>query len=49
VDLKLPGKQQELINVVAGAAKKPVVLVLLSGGPVDISSAKNDKNIGSIL
>jgi beta-glucosidase-like glycosyl hydrolase len=49
VDLELPGKQQELINAVAGAAKKPVVLVLLSGGPVDISSAKNDKNIGSIL
>ncbi|KAE8076704.1 hypothetical protein FH972_015338 [Carpinus fangiana] len=49
VDLKLPGNQQELINAVAGAAKKLVVLVLLSGGPVDISSAKNDKNIGSIL
>ncbi|KAE8077342.1 hypothetical protein FH972_015914 [Carpinus fangiana] len=49
VDLELPGKQQELINAVASAAKKPVVLVLLSGGPVDISSAKNDKNIGSIL
>jgi hypothetical protein len=49
VDLKLSGKQQELINAVAGAAKKPVVLVLLSGGLVDISSTKNDKNIGSIL
>jgi hypothetical protein len=49
VHLELPGKQQELINRVASVAKKPVVLVLLSGGPVDISSAKNDKNIGSIL
>ncbi|KAG2700953.1 hypothetical protein I3760_06G020500 [Carya illinoinensis] len=47
--LVLPGKQQELITSVARAAKKPVVLVLLSGGPVDISSAKYDKNIGSIL
>jgi hypothetical protein len=48
-DLVLPGKQQELIISVAKAAKNPVVLVLLSGGPVDISFAKNDKNIGSIL
>ncbi|KAL9394386.1 hypothetical protein Peur_013671 [Populus x canadensis] len=44
------------VNVAKGAdhvvlimAKNPVVLVLLSGGPVDISFAKNDKNIGSIL
>ncbi|KAB1199837.1 putative beta-D-xylosidase 7 [Morella rubra] len=49
VHLGLPGKQQELITSVAKAAKKPVVLVLLSGGPVDISSAKYEKNIGSIL
>ncbi|GLT64293.1 hypothetical protein SLA2020_367970 [Shorea laevis] len=49
VHLELPGMQQELIDRVASAAKKPVVLVLLSGGPVDISAAKNDKRIGSIL
>ncbi|KAL5844243.1 hypothetical protein ACOSQ4_010201 [Xanthoceras sorbifolium] len=49
VDLVLPGKQQELITSVAKAAKKPVILVLLCGGPVDISFAKYDHNIGSIL
>ncbi|XP_031266249.1 probable beta-D-xylosidase 7 [Pistacia vera] len=49
LDLLLPGKQQELITSVAKAAKKPVVLVLLCGGPVDISFAKSDHNIGSIL
>lgn len=49
VDLVLPGKQQELITNVAKAAKNPIVLVLLCGGPVDISFAKYDKNIGSIL
>ncbi|KAM7252894.1 hypothetical protein ACFE04_025512 [Oxalis oulophora] len=49
VDLVLPGKQQELISRVAKASKKPVILVLFSGGPVDISFAKNDKNIGAIL
>ncbi|GAV59275.1 Glyco_hydro_3 domain-containing protein/Glyco_hydro_3_C domain-containing protein/Fn3-like domain-containing protein, partial [Cephalotus follicularis] len=49
VDLVLPGKQEELITKVAQAAKKPVVLVLLSGGPIDVSFAKNDGNIGGIL
>ncbi|CAN1190357.1 Probable beta-D-xylosidase 7 [Linum perenne] len=48
-ELVLPGDQQKLITRVARAAKKPVVLVLLCGGPVDVSFAKNDKNIGSIL
>ncbi|KAF7816951.1 putative beta-D-xylosidase 7 [Senna tora] len=49
VHLDLPGKQQELINSVAKASKRPVVLVLLSGGPVDISSAKFDNKIGGIF
>ena len=49
VHLELPGKQQELLTNVARVAKKPVVLVLLSGGPIDISSAKDDRTIGSIL
>ncbi|KAM1225211.1 hypothetical protein ACFX2G_044956 [Malus domestica] len=47
--LELPGKQQQLITSVAKVAKKPVVLVILSGGPVDISFAKLDKKVGSIL
>ncbi|KAA3465297.1 putative beta-D-xylosidase 7 [Gossypium australe] len=49
VDLLLPGRQQELITSVAKSAKKPVVLVLLSGGPVDVSFAKDDPRIGAIL
>ncbi|CAL5386088.1 unnamed protein product [Camellia sinensis] len=48
-DLLLPGYQQSLITSVANAAKKPVVLVLLCGGPVDVSFAKDDPKIGSIL
>ncbi|XP_062098606.1 probable beta-D-xylosidase 7 [Humulus lupulus] len=47
--LALPGKQEELISTVAKAAKKPVVLVVLSGGPVDVSFANYDRRIGSIL
>ncbi|XP_056167228.1 probable beta-D-xylosidase 7 [Syzygium oleosum] len=49
VDLVLPGRQQEFITTVAQAAKKPVILVLLCGGPVDIRFARDDQNIGSIL
>ena len=49
VDLVLPGMQQMLIASVARAAKKPVILVLLCGGPVDVSFAKDDKNVGGIL
>ena len=49
VHLDLPGKQLELINGVAEASKKPVILVLLSGGPLDITSAKYNHKIGGIL
>ncbi|XP_016451673.1 putative beta-D-xylosidase 7 [Nicotiana tabacum] len=48
-DLVLPGQQEKLITSVAKAAKKPVILVLLSGGPVDVSFAKINPKIGSIL
>ncbi|XP_074380768.1 putative beta-D-xylosidase 7 [Apium graveolens] len=49
VDLVLPGLQQSLITSVAKAAKKPVILVLLCGGPVDVSFAKYNPKIGGIL
>ncbi|KAK9748967.1 hypothetical protein RND81_02G093500 [Saponaria officinalis] len=48
-DLILPGKQQLLIRQVAKAAKRPVVLVLLCGGPVDVSFAKVDARIDAII
>ncbi|KAK4483956.1 hypothetical protein RD792_011166 [Penstemon davidsonii] len=47
--LGLPGKQENLIKAVAAASKKPVILVLVCGGPVDVSFAKYDRKIGSIL
>lgn len=49
VDLGLPGQQENLITAVANAAKRPVVLVLLCGGPVDVSFAKENPKIASIL
>jgi hypothetical protein len=47
--LLLPGQQQSLITAVANAAKKPVILVLLTGGPVDITFAESNPKIGAIL
>ncbi|KAE8800365.1 putative beta-D-xylosidase 7 [Hordeum vulgare] len=47
--LLLPGQQQSLITAVADAAKRPVILVLLTGGPVDVTFAKNNPKIGAIL
>ncbi|KAG2300685.1 hypothetical protein Bca52824_037157 [Brassica carinata] len=49
VDLLLPGKQQQLVTEVAKVAKGPVVLVIMSGGGLDITFAKNDQKIASIM
>ncbi|KAF7813558.1 beta-D-xylosidase 1 [Senna tora] len=47
--LLLPGFQQELVSRVARASRGPVVLVLMCGGPVDVSFAKIDPKISAIL
>ncbi|RDX69859.1 Beta-D-xylosidase 1, partial [Mucuna pruriens] len=49
VGLLLPGHQQELVARVARAARGPVILVIMSGGPVDITFAVNDPKISAIL
>ncbi|KAL6875729.1 hypothetical protein ACP4OV_013242 [Aristida adscensionis] len=47
--LLLPGNQQSLIAAVAAAAKHPVTLVLLTGGPVDVTFAQANPKVGAIL
>ncbi|KAL3616166.1 putative beta-D-xylosidase 2 [Castilleja foliolosa] len=47
--LLLPGLQQDLISKVASASKGPIILVLMSGGPIDVSFAQNDNKIGAIV
>jgi beta-glucosidase-like glycosyl hydrolase len=47
--LLLPGHQQELVSRVARASRGPVVLVLMSGGPIDLTFAKYNPRIGAIL
>lgn len=49
VDLNLPGQQPLLITEVAKASKGPVILVIMTGGGMDITFAKNDDKITSIL
>uniref|UniRef100_A0A1J3HHL2 Putative beta-D-xylosidase 6 n=1 Tax=Noccaea caerulescens TaxID=107243 RepID=A0A1J3HHL2_NOCCA len=49
VSLSLPGKQKDLVSSIAAVSKKPVILVLTGGGPVDVTFAKTDPRIGSII
>merc|ERR1712196_126870 len=49
--LLLPGNQNTLIAQVSAAAAKgkiPVALVVMGGGPVDISDAKKSPDVGAI-
>jgi len=50
--LVMPYKQDDLVaRVAAAAAAKgvPVVMVVMSGGPVDLTAAKADPNVGAII
>lgn len=47
--LLLPGRQQELVSKVAAASRGPTILVLMSGGPIDVSFTNNDPRIAGIL
>lgn len=49
VSLLLPGRQEELVSAIASISKKPLILVLMGGGPLDVSFAKDDPRIGAIL
>ncbi|KAK4282554.1 hypothetical protein QN277_013915 [Acacia crassicarpa] len=47
--LLIPTRQQDLITQVAAASKGPTILVLMSGGPLDITFAKNNPRVAGIL
>jgi beta-D-xylosidase 4 len=49
VNILLPGQQQQLVSEVANASKGPVILVIMSGGGMDVSFAKSNDKITSIL
>ncbi|CAA7388960.1 unnamed protein product [Spirodela intermedia] len=48
-NLLLPGRQQELVSKVASASRGPTVLVLMSGGPLDVTFANNNPKVAAIL
>eukprot|EP00252_Welwitschia_mirabilis_P004354 TRINITY_DN14694_c0_g1_i1.p1 TRINITY_DN14694_c0_g1~~TRINITY_DN14694_c0_g1_i1.p1 ORF type:complete len:532 (+),score=65.66 TRINITY_DN14694_c0_g1_i1:2-1597(+) len=48
-DLYLPGMQTRLVMEATAASKGPVVLVIMSGGPMEITFAKHDPKISAIL
>lgn len=48
-NILLPGHQQELISRVARASRGPTILVLMSGGPIDVGFAKADPKITAII
>ncbi|KAI3908788.1 hypothetical protein MKW98_029338 [Papaver atlanticum] len=49
VNLTLPGLQEKLVMDVANSACGPVVLVIMSGGPIDVSFVKNVSKLVAIL
>lgn len=49
VSLLLPGQQGTLVSEVAKASRGPVILVIMSAGGFDISFAKSNDKISSIL
>jgi beta-glucosidase-like glycosyl hydrolase len=49
-DITLPGVQNYLIQaVLKAAAGKKVIVVLINGGPLDISDLRDDRRVGAIL
>ena len=52
ISLTYPGNQSALIEKVAAAGseqRKPVVVVTMGGGPVDLTAVKSNPNIGAII
>ncbi|KAJ0743917.1 putative glycosidase [Helianthus annuus] len=49
INITLPGQQNLLITEVASVSKGPVILVIMSGGGMDIQFAKENPKVTSIL
>ncbi|CAH9130659.1 unnamed protein product [Cuscuta epithymum] len=49
INITLPGQQSTLVSEVAKVAKGPVILVIMSGGGMDVKFAVDDPKVTSIL
>jgi beta-D-xylosidase 4 len=47
--LLLPGHQTDLIEAVADAASEPIVVLLMSGSALDVSSLVSNRKVGAIV
>ncbi|XP_052195965.1 probable beta-D-xylosidase 6 [Diospyros lotus] len=47
--LLMPGYQKDLVTTIASASKRPLVLLVTGGGPIDLAFAEKDSRIASIL
>jgi len=47
--IALPGVQNDLISHITTCSKGPIIVVILTGGPLDLSTPKNAPRINSIL
>jgi hypothetical protein len=47
--INFPGVQEKMIKYVTSCSKGPVIVVMMNGGPIDLTNIKNDEKINSIL
>lgn len=47
--IALPGHQNDLVAAVAKASKEPIVVVVMTGGPLDLSPIRNTSNVGALV
>jgi len=47
--ITLPGVQNDLITQVAGCSKGPIIVVVVSGGQLDLSTPKNTAKVNGLL
>lgn len=49
LNISLTGLQPELVRRVLAVAQKPVIMIVVSGGVIDLSEYKNDARVGAII
>lgn len=49
LNINLPDVQTELVTRVLAVAQHPVIMVVVSGGVIDLSEYKNDPRVGAII
>lgn len=48
-DIGVPGNQNDLIANISSVAQRPIIVIVLGGGQVDLSRWKTSSRVGAIL